>query len=207
MQYKFDALQPQFTNELRAYHNRRRRWTTQVRFGFVDHSHNQVPLNSSPSEHPGPSTPSTHNQVPLISSPSEHPDPSTPSTPHSPHTNTFPNPNPPNFNSASLHSAIHMLNLNHDDLNPSESRTNLNNTPVPPTPANSVSSEDPRIFLNTEEDESHTLHDDPTTPSQEPLGIRNQNASFTARPTWQLPQESNLQWTWIEGNGPYITNG
>lgn len=32
-QYRFDGLQPQFTNELRAYHNRRRRRTTQVRYG------------------------------------------------------------------------------------------------------------------------------------------------------------------------------
>lgn len=25
--------------------------------------------------------------------------------------------------------------------------------------------------------------------------------------SWQPPPNSNLQWTWIEGNGPFITNG
>ena len=35
VQYRFDALQPQFTNKLCAYHNRMRRWTTQVCFGQV----------------------------------------------------------------------------------------------------------------------------------------------------------------------------
>ena len=59
VQYRFNALQPQFTNELRAYHNRRRRWTTQVCFGHVDQTHQQVLLNPSHSEHPDPSTPST----------------------------------------------------------------------------------------------------------------------------------------------------
>ena len=59
VQYRFNALQPQFTNELRAYHNRRRRWTTQACFGHVDQTHQQVLLNPSHSEHPDPSTPST----------------------------------------------------------------------------------------------------------------------------------------------------
>lgn len=27
------------------------------------------------------------------------------------------------------------------------------------------------------------------------------------RPPWLPPSESNLKWTWIEGIGPYITNG
>lgn len=27
------------------------------------------------------------------------------------------------------------------------------------------------------------------------------------RPPWQPPTKSNLQWTWIEGNGPFFTNG
>ena len=58
------------------------RWTTQARFGFVDHNQNQVPLKFSPFEHP---------------------DPSTPSTPHQRHETPFSNPNPSNLNSASLH--------------------------------------------------------------------------------------------------------
>ena len=36
---------------------------------------------------------------------------------------------------------------------------------------------------------------------------RNHNASFSSKPTWQPPQELNLQWTLIEGSGPFITIG
>ena len=186
MQYIFDALQPQFTNELRAYHNQRRRWNTQVRFGHVDQTHQQVPSNPSPSEHPGPSSPSTS---------------------HSPHASTIPNPIPPNIITASLHSTIHFLNLKHNSLNLSETMPILNNTLVPPTPTKSLNSEDPRTIPNLNNLESHSLHGNPTPPSQDFLGNRNQNASFSSKPTWQPPQESNLQWTWIEGNRPYITKG
>lgn len=66
-QYRFDALQPQFTNDLRAFHNGRRRWTTQVRFGQLNH-----PLGHAPSQYPN----------------NNYPDPSTPSSPHSTHTTT-----------------------------------------------------------------------------------------------------------------------
>ncbi|KAL0009101.1 hypothetical protein SO802_010603 [Lithocarpus litseifolius] len=83
----------------------------------------------------------------------------------------------------------------------------LNNTLVPPTPANSLNSEDPRTIPNSDDIESHSLHDNPTPPSPDFQGNRNQIAFFSSQPTWQPPQESNLQWTWIEGNGPYITNG
>nr|POF03248.1 hypothetical protein CFP56_55585 [Quercus suber] len=90
-QYKFDGLQPHFTNELRAYHNRRRRWTTQVRYGLM-------PPASSQTQH------HHHNQI--------FPDPSTPSTPHSLHAP----PNPPNLNLSSkpsiIQDAINQLNLN-----------------------------------------------------------------------------------------------
>ena len=84
---------------------------------------------------------------------------------------------------------------------------NLNNTLVLPTLANSLNSEDPRKIPNSDDLESHIVHDNPTLPPQEFLGNRNQNASFSSKPTWQPPQESNLQWTWIKGNGPYITIG
>lgn len=67
-QYRFDGLQPQFTNELRVYHNRRRRWTTQVRFGPMH------PASSQTQHH--------HNHI--------FPDPSTPSSPLSLHANLNP---------------------------------------------------------------------------------------------------------------------
>ena len=87
-QYRFDGLQPQFTNELRAYHNHGRRWATQVRFG-------PIPLASSQTHHPNHS----HG----------FPDPSTPHSLHAPL-------NPPNQNLSSnpsiIQNAINMLNLN-----------------------------------------------------------------------------------------------
>ena len=33
VQYGFDSIEPQFHNELRAFFNRRRRWTTRARVG------------------------------------------------------------------------------------------------------------------------------------------------------------------------------
>ncbi|KAL0014775.1 hypothetical protein SO802_001844 [Lithocarpus litseifolius] len=95
VQYKFDALQPQFSNDLRAFHNHRRRWTTQIR-------------------------------------------------------------EPVNLPNAGFRD-------NTDTLNPNPS---LNQ---------------PNISAN--------------------------NASFSMRPPWLPHDESNLKWTWIEGSGPFITNG
>lgn len=67
VQFRFDALQPQFSNDLRAYHNRRRRWTTQIRYGFLNQAHAHAnPINLNP---------------PFL-------DPSTPSSTHSPHATT-----------------------------------------------------------------------------------------------------------------------
>ena len=159
VQYRFDALQSQFTNDLRAFHNQRRRWTTQARFGFVDHNQNQVPLNFSPFGHPNPSTPST---------------------PHPPLATPFSNPNPSNLNSTSLHSAIHLLNLNVDTLHALESRPNLNHLPVPPSPVNSISSDDLGLYLNLEGNVQQTLHGDLTVPPQEPTSSSNQITSFSS---------------------------
>lgn len=67
VQFRFDALQPQFSNDLRAYHNLRRRWTTQIRYGFLNQAHVHAnPINLNP---------------PFL-------DPSTPSSTHSPHATT-----------------------------------------------------------------------------------------------------------------------
>ena len=35
VQYGFDSIEPQFHNELRAFFNRRRRWTTRARVGDI----------------------------------------------------------------------------------------------------------------------------------------------------------------------------
>ena len=57
MQYKFDALQPQFINELRAFH--RKRWTSQVKFGQLNQNQEHKSVGETFPGHPDPSTPST----------------------------------------------------------------------------------------------------------------------------------------------------
>lgn len=57
VQYRFDALQPQFINELRAFH--RMRWTTQVRFGQLNQNQGQTSAGETFLGHPVPSTPSS----------------------------------------------------------------------------------------------------------------------------------------------------
>ncbi|KAL0011589.1 hypothetical protein SO802_006697 [Lithocarpus litseifolius] len=37
--------------------------------------------------------------------------------------------------------------------------------------------------------------------------FHNRRRWTTQRPPWQPPPDSNLQWTWIDDNGPFITNG
>ena len=58
VQYKFDALQPQFSNDLKAFHNRQRRWTTQIRYGFFNH-----PFDHAIPSHPNSNYPEL---VPLV---------------------------------------------------------------------------------------------------------------------------------------------
>lgn len=57
VQYRFDALQPQFTYELRAFH--RRRWTTQIRFGHLNQNHGHAAPDDLLPAYPDPSTPSS----------------------------------------------------------------------------------------------------------------------------------------------------
>ena len=58
VQFGFNVLEPLFANNLRAYHNRRRTWTTQIRFRNIYHnphmhSHDQPP-NLENNEAPSP---------------------------------------------------------------------------------------------------------------------------------------------------------
>lgn len=45
VQFSFDVLEPQFSNDLRAFYNRRRGWTSHFRFGNIYH-HHPFPQNS-----------------------------------------------------------------------------------------------------------------------------------------------------------------
>ena len=75
------------------------------------------------------------------------------------------------------------MNLNVDTLHASESRPNLNHPPVPPTPVNSISLDDPSLYLNLEGNVQQTLHGDLIVPPQEPTNSSNQITSFSSRPT------------------------
>ena len=108
VRFRFDALKPHFTNDLQAFYNQRRRWTTWVRFGNLSdphHSPPHLPVNS----------PDNHSHQSL------YPDPITPPNesvqhhtialpPHATHT--------PATMHANLHFAINSLNLDHDTLPP-----------------------------------------------------------------------------------------
>ena len=72
---------------------------------------------------------------------------------------------------------------------------------VPQTPINSLATM-----------ESNHGNDGKGDPLNELMGTQlpslNANIqSFSTRPSWKPPPESNLQWAWIEGSGPFITNG
>ena len=91
-----------------------------------------------------------------------------------------------------MHLAIHLLNLNQPSQNPAKTMLNLNSTlvadlepyTVPPTPANSLNSDDTRINPN---ENANILHTSPIPPRQNPLGNGSHNASFSSRPPWQPP--------------------
>ena len=123
VQYRFDALQPQFTNELRAFH--RRRWTTQVRFGHLNQNHGHVSASKVFPKHLDHSTPSSPNTPQEISPrPTNPPATNNKNIPldNQHHTDSYPTYN----NESTLNAVINLLNLN----------TKI----IPPTPANSVAS-------------------------------------------------------------------
>ena len=175
VQYRFDGLQPQFTNELRASYNRRKRWTTQVCVGQVTQNPHQ-----------------SHSHLGLY----DYPDPSTPSTSHFQHATTLPS-NPIQTSPTSIiQTAINILNLNVTDQNLQPSQ-NLSLEPfsVTPTPVNSP--------VTLESNQEHLNANLSTTANPIDINI----PPISNKPSWQPPTESNLQWTSIEGNGPFITNG
>ena len=92
--------------------------------------------------------------------------------------------------------AINILNLNITDhnLQPSQNLT-LEPLSVPPTTVNS-----PVTLVSNQEHLNATL-----STNANPIDIN--IPPISNKPSWQPPTESNLQWTWIEGNGPFITNG
>ena len=178
-------------SQMKVFHNRKRRWTTQIRFGQILHT----------SEHAVPHPPS--------------PDPNTPSSPHSQHAATTSSNHHLNNNEAILQSAINLLNLN----NPIPTTQLLdvsipNNTPdpvdtyilpvtqtVPQTLTNSLVSTNSSSTNPGSEETANNLHVD--NPPSHPIHLGNgiNSTSFSIRSSWLPPTESNLKWHWIKGNG------
>lgn len=95
---------------------------------------------------------------------------------------------------AILNSAIHSLNLG--------------NNVTPPTPFNSPNSSlDHQV--QSANDLNHAVHHPPPTHHHHNTTNTKEEAdsSFSVRPPWQPPISSDLKWTWVGGDGPYITNG
>ena len=188
VQFRFDALEPQFSNELRAFH--RRRWTTQIKFGHLTQTlGHATPFDPFP----------------------EYFDPSTPSPPHSPQEprldntklpeshNQTPNFNlqatsncQPNNNESILNTAINLLNLNNRTIPPTLANSLVSNTSIPTNPETVNQENDQVAYQHMQQD--HTSN----------MVARN---NLSTRPPWAPPENSNMTWAWIEGNDPVITNG
>ena len=92
---------------------------------------------------------------------------------------------------ANLHSAILSLSLS----NPSTIQTPLN------SPTSSLGH-----TLNIDTPPNPTL--DHTSPDAMPQAHHsNSGNTFILCPPCALPMNSSLHWTWVEGNGPFMTNG
>lgn len=181
VQFGFDALEPHFTNDLRAYYNNRSRWRTQVRFGNLYHmQYEQHPINHSPDTHTSHSTTESqddrHQAAPKLSEPPEPPNSQNQQPNLHPVSNTQ-----TEAEHATLSSVIFSLSL-------------ANNT-VPPTPFNSLNSS-PVHSQNSVPDPHPNLNTDNPPPTSH---MQTQNPS--------CPNPASLSWTWVNGDGPFITNG
>lgn len=164
--YAYDSLEPHFHNELRAYFNKRRRWTTRARYGYVD-----VDVDNLSQEHP------SHVTVDLEPLLASNPNPNQSNV-------AVPTPLHQDFAHASLHSAILSLSINRGNITP--------------TPANSpISSETPpNPNLNP------NLHADPLLESNP-----NPNSNINMHATQEIQTNNSLHEMWVNGLGPFMTNG
>lgn len=73
----------------------------------------------------------------------------------------------------------------------------------PPTPMNSIASASSSATNFDTERVHNTLHVENLQPEYNLSGNRTYNFNFTMG----HPLRTQLQWNWIDGNGPFITNG
>ncbi|XP_050269644.1 uncharacterized protein LOC126713816 isoform X1 [Quercus robur] len=189
VQYRYDAMQPQFSNDLQTFH--KRRWTTQFWFGHITQLAGHAnPHHSSP-DHPNPSTPnSSHSNHATYPTTTNHPknnEPNTTST-QQPDTN-----HQTHNGDTYLHAAINLLTLNHPNI-----PYLGGNQTVPPTPANSlISSNSNSLHGETEHplnnQAENTLHADIPHPLLNPSNSGTNVTSFATRPPWLPLDETNLK--------------
>nr|POE50299.1 hypothetical protein CFP56_48007 [Quercus suber] len=183
---------PQFHNKLRAFYNRRRRWTTQVRYGNLQQPHHShAHFDSTPaSPVPNPSNPEHLQDENLHLFPDLE-------TPHIP--------NPPSIFSSQHPMDPTQLEHEHTTLNSTILSLSLSNHPISQTPLNSPASfpyHPPNPVNSPNHNLDHTMHT-----SQPPEHNPKSSATFTLCPPCALPSESNMYWTWVGENGPFMTNG
>nr|POE67631.1 hypothetical protein CFP56_26854 [Quercus suber] len=110
-----------------------------------------------------------------------------------------PNPNPSNSTAPTPHSSSHHHDFGHASLHSAIRSLSINRGNVPPTPVNSPTSPS---------DTSHTLnlnlnlHADPPI---EPNPSLNSNTSMHA--TQENQNNNSLHEIWVNGTGPFVTNG
>ena len=179
VQFGVDVVEPMFSNELRAYYNRRRRWTTQVHFGHLHH-HNHMHPQGNPHMQDNQNSPPTQQDTEVNQQSMHVQESHFPSHIENDHPSAPQNtPTQAEQVHASLNSAIHSLNLS-NNTNPQTEEVLHHSAP------NLTSTQQEPITVNP---------------------IENVESSFVMRPPWQPLVSSDLRWTWVEGEGPFITNG
>lgn len=179
VQFGVDVVEPMFSNELRAYYNRRRRWTTQVHFGHLHH-HNHMHPQGNPHMQDSQNSPPTQQDTEVNQQSMHVQESHFPSHIENDHPSAPQNtPTQAEQVHASLNSAIHSLNLS-NNTNPQTEEVLHHSAP------NLTSTQQEPITVNP---------------------IENVESSFVMRPPWQPLVSSDLRWTWVGGEGPCITNG
>nr|POE69558.1 hypothetical protein CFP56_49333 [Quercus suber] len=174
--FAFNTLEPQFHNELRAYFNKWRSWTTRARYGTMDSEFPSYAHAYPPSTPFNPEAPHSPTSAPDQSIPGSH----TPRTTHAAQSSHVQQDN----EHATLNSAIFSLSLNRG--------------PVPPTPANSPASSPD----DTQSPSNHTIHAIPPLNQNAPSNIPTDSP-----PDQETQNNSTMQWMWVNGDGPFMTNG
>ena len=193
VQYGFDAMEPHFHNELRAFYNKRRHWTTQVRGGNMqpnnhDHIHHPDP-NPIHQSHSGGNNMQSNNHSHI-----HHPEPNPNQSPptvcplsHGMNTQVFSDPDTPsNYYDVNTHAPLnpatgqHQL-TNHANLYSAIFTLNLGNTSDTHTPVNSPTSSTD----NTPIHPTNTM-DLNLVPEEASQGSLNEEAtpSYPLRRTW-----------------------